>query len=201
MESLALRRRPSHTILGNVYSGGGSKRQALPAPGNMGGDITAVVTYWSHHLGGLLLFYGTLMNVLFMRTVLAIRLGRPGCCHRRVTVWVTVFCLAAVAAGFYNLWEEQRLDRRVLSSMALFCGLLGFLPCMPLWHVAIPRYCIVLHCRLPLAFLLRGIHQGLPQSKRSSFFCWGSSGSGDYCVLCQSQRFCALSIALEAGPL
>jgi len=120
-----------------------------------GGDLSALLTYWPHHVKELIQFLGHMIIVLCVNTVLAIRVPE-GEWTTGAAALGALFCLWLARVGFTGIWNERRVSRHLLLGLLIFLGC--YFAVHVLWHIAIPRYCVVL---LPfmLIFIFFGVER------------------------------------------
>lgn len=118
-----------------------------------GGDVTALLAYWSGNFIAGLSFVLKLPQVFMLDTWWILRLA-PLPKAKAITLFLVVIGVFLVAMGFRSLWRDERISRCALMAVGIFCAL-HYLAHV-FWHVASPRYMLPTFPFL-LIFAVRGM--------------------------------------------
>lgn len=123
-----------------------------------GGDLSALTDYWLNHIGSGLQFSFKFFRVFLINTLGAFTLPSSlmAVLVRPVLILLT---LAGIMSGFRSLWLHREDRRAELLGLGIFGS--SYLIVHLFWHVAVPRYFIVL-IPLVLIGLVRGITEYAP---------------------------------------
>lgn len=118
-------------------------------------DLNALADYWPRHVLSAIQFAGEFLRLLYLKTMTALDLSSGGWVSG-LTVLFIVFCVIGTVVGFYGFWKQSNARHAELINLVIFSG--SYFLVHTLWHIALPRYCIVL---LPIIgmFLIRGVRQ------------------------------------------
>ena len=126
-----------------------------------GGDITALLAFWTTHPTEAFPFSMAFLQVLLQASCSWMP-QHSSWAGSVFPVALALLLMAGAAIGLVSCWQDNRLNRTVLVAVAAFCGL--YFSVHVFWHVDHPRYLVPL---MPYAvvFLVRGFDRALRWSR------------------------------------